>query len=167
MNNFFQKINELKNNFCQDSSIIEIAKTLKIYLKERELFDSYLNENNKNEKSIENQEYGLYELKILWKDLSKLYSKEDLLNKTEIEIFIYLNIEVGELIISSKLLEYFNTINHENETCEIIKRTVKIKQPLIIGIELNKDIENDLQTIITYEKETNLLHINLEQKEEN
>lgn len=162
MREFFQRISEIKYNICPASSLDEIARTMLIYFENKNIFDQFLITEQCNE--IKDDEIYFYDLKVMWKDLSKLFTKNELENKNEVEFFLYLNIEVGELIISKQLLECFNKIDLEKEAWEVIHKTIKIKSPLEITVELNPEYLNNIKTILTYEKELNILHINFEKE---
>jgi hypothetical protein len=159
---FFQRISEIKYNICPSSSLDEIARTMLIYFENKNIFDQFFITEQCNE--IKDDEIYFYDLKVMWKDLSKLFTKTELENKNEVEFFLYLNIEVGELIISKQLLECFNKIDLEKEAWEVIHKTIKIKSPLEITVELNPEYLNNIKTILTYEKELNILHINFEKE---
>ena len=165
MREFFQKISEIKYNICPSASLDEISKAMLVYFENKDIIDHFLTI-DKGEKinEIKEDECYFYDLKVLWKDISKLFAKEDLENKKEVELFLYLNIEVGELIISNKLLECFNKIDLEKEAWEVINKVIKIKSPLEISVELNPEYLNNIKTILTYEKELNLLHVNFEKE---
>ena len=162
MREFFQRISEIKYNICPSSSLDEIARTMLIYFENKNIFDQFLITEQCNE--IKDDEIYFYDLKVMWKDLSKLFTKNELENKNEVEFFLYLNIEVGELIISKQLLECFNKIDLEKEAWEVIHKNIKIKSPLEITVELNPEYLNNIKTILTYEKELNLLHVNFEKE---
>lgn len=162
MREFFQRISEIKYNICPESSLDEIARTMLIYFENKNIFDQYFITEQCNE--IKDDEIYFYDLKVMWKDLSKLFTKTELENKNEVEFFLYLNIEVGELIISKQLLECFNKIDLEKEAWEVTHKTIKIKSPLEITVELNPEYLNNIKTIFTYEKELNILHINFEKE---
>jgi hypothetical protein len=159
---FFQRISEIKYNICPSSSLDEIARTMLIYFENKNIFDQFFITEQCNE--TKDDEIYFYDLKVMWKDLSKLFTKTELENKNEVEFFLYLNIEVGELIISKQLLECFNKIDLEKEAWEVIHKTIKIKSPLEITVELNPEYLNNIKTILTYEKELNILHINFEKE---
>lgn len=162
MREFFQRISEIKYNICPSSSLDEIARTMLIYFENKNIFDHFLI--TEQCKEIKDDEIYFYDLKVMWKDLSKLFTKNELENKNEVEFFLYLNIEVGELIISKQLLECFNKIDLEKEAWEVIHKTIKIKSPLEITVELNPEYLNNIKTVLTYEKELNILHINFEKE---
>lgn len=163
MNKFFQKISEIKYNICPNAQLDEIAKSLIIYFENKEILNHFLNV-EENKSSDEDLTNFYFDLKILWKDLSKIFSNDDLQETSELDIFLYLNLEIGELIISKKHLEYFK--NLDQNSWEVIIKKIKIKKPLTVSIELNQEYKNNIKTITTYEKETNLLHVNFEKEKE-
>ena len=167
MNKFFEKLSEIKYNICPDSPLDEIAKSMIVYFENKETIDHFLsfNKNISNNENNEDDENFYYDLKISWKDLSKLFSTDDIQNKNELNVFLYLNLEIGELILSNKLLDYFVNIT-DQKSWEIIVKDIKPKKPLTVSIQLDPGYKNNIKVITTYETDTNLLHVNLEKENE-
>lgn len=169
MKKFFEKLSEIKYNICPNSPLDEIAKSLVIYFENKEIINHFLkfdqNTLNDNNENNEDDENFYYDLKISWKDLSKLFSTDDIQNKNELNVFLYLNLEIGELILSNKLLDFFVNVS-DQKSWEIIVKDIKPKKPLIVSIQLNPEYKNNIKIITTYETETNLLHVNLEKENE-
>lgn len=167
MKKFFEKLSEIKYNICPNSPLDEIAKSLVIYFENKEIINHFLkfdqNTLDDNNENNEDDENFYYDLKISWKDLSKLFSTDDIQNKNELNVFLYLNLEIGELILSNKLLDYFVNIT-DQKSWEIIVKDIKPKKPLTVSIQLDPGYKNNIKVITTYETETNLLHVNLEKE---
>lgn len=161
VNNFFEKINELKNTY-KNFPIIDIGKLFIMYIKNEKLINDYFYSINDNEKSKtlideeRNENLNLnVSIKILWKDLKRLFSQNELKepDENEYKIFIFLNYKLNEMILSrEKFKETFST------DWNIIEKSIRKKDSFKIFLE-GFDMLNIENYKIIYEKELNIIHI--------
>lgn len=169
-NNFFQKISFLKNEIFQNASLDEIAKTLIIYFKNKDLVNNFFNEQNKisfndeiktNESNETLKQIDEVEILVQWKYLRKLFSKDELNEDEtkEYKIYLYLNNDVNEIILSKNKLEGLI-----NDCWSSSFRLIKKKESIVLILD-TINLYSELNYKIIYEKELNVLHIITEVKE--